>query len=473
MIDAQSPDLVRYLAEFGLSLSDLRPGQTAMFVAARNSAQYVEDLEVPVGSQLLDQSDTFLTEREADRILELTTYDAESLESHLPADEMDVCPIRSTEDLVRIFPVQWMLEETQPDAFYAKLAQQELLMPQWQRPAERPRDSRDDSPQRELVREAATAEAAKQHAYVLLDTSSTMQDHDRRGTVARGLALESLRKGYQQRAQLHVRPFTLDVGELSSGAGRDDFRTIARRITELPNAGQTRIQAALEQAVRDIRNGGACLGACIVLITDGISRLTQNPLGDERLHTFILGDLLEEQGAAGTIGTLRHWSHALHRIWKNRFAEILAPTERDCRAAGLELAIALRDARHDPSGAKAARARRLAENVRYLLQEYDRSLGKGAPIPPEIRALAAQLDDAEQTLGAGADEGPAMPGGQLSGSQPLPARRLGPSFLGELLPGRTGLWEHLVGLAVRAWRWAGRTCRALLRRKPADSRGRR
>ena len=36
-----------------------------------------------------------------------------------------------------------------PDAFYAKAAQRELLMPQWQHPTQRPEDSYDDSPDHE------------------------------------------------------------------------------------------------------------------------------------------------------------------------------------------------------------------------------------------------------------------------------------------------------------------------------------
>ena len=59
----------------------------------------------------------------------------------------------------------------------------------------------------------------------------------------------------------HFRPFTDQAADLSSGTSRDDFRTIVRRVIDIPNAGQTRIQQALEQAIHDVRNAGPCLRA--------------------------------------------------------------------------------------------------------------------------------------------------------------------------------------------------------------------
>ena len=59
-----------------------------------------------------------------------------------------------------------------------------------------------------------------------------MQDRDRRGTVARGLALEFLRQGRKQGAWLNLRPFAVEVGALSSGAG--DERSLQRALDQVP-----------------------------------------------------------------------------------------------------------------------------------------------------------------------------------------------------------------------------------------------
>ena len=399
-------DLIGYLAEFDLTLADLTAEQVSMFVAARNVAGYVKGLDAPVGSRRREGEEAALEVHQADKTVDLSTYDTEALQIHLPSDGMEVSPIRGVEDLSRIFPVQWLLEELQPDLFYAKLAQRELLMPEWQRPAPGA-DFEEEAPDRQRVDDEAAAESAKQHAYVLLDVSSTMQDRDRRGIVARGLALEFLRHGQKQGAWLNLRPFAVEVGTLSSGEGADAFRTITRRIIELPNLGQTRIQAALDQAVLDIRGAGPCRGASIILVTDGISRLLRNPLADEKLHTFILGDLFEDTDESGTITTLKQWSETFHHIWQNRCAEIVAPTLHDCQTAARLLEETLRQYRENPSPAAAARLDRLLKNVKYLVSEYRRRLGKRASVPAEVRLLDGSLIAAERTFQQAIDQSPA------------------------------------------------------------------
>ncbi len=463
----QSADLIRYLAEFDLSLVDLTAEQVAMFLAARNVAGYVKGLEAPVGSRRRERAEAVLHAQEADRTVDLATYDTAALDMQLPTDGMEVSQIRGVEDLSRIFPIQWLLEELRPDLFYAKLAQRELFMPQWQRLAPGPPDLEEETEDRRRTDEEAAAEWTKQHAYVLLDVSSTMRDRDRRGTVARGLALEFLRHGHEQGAWLNLRPFAVEVGTLSSGEGDDEFRAMARRIVDLANLGQTRIQTALEQAVADIRGAGPCRGADIMLITDGISRLLTNPLGDEKLHTFIVGDLFEEQAESGTISTLKLWSESFHRIWTNRFAEILAPTWQDCQAAGRFLQKVLEECRADPSRFDPPELDRLLKNVRYLVREFRRLLGKRAPAPPEVRALEGELAAAERRLRRALDQAPATAG------QDLPGPQQGP-FSWRWSAGRSsdgpresfGLWDYLKRLAIRAWDWTRRQYDARFRRRP-------
>ncbi len=208
----------------------------------------------------------------------------------------------------------------------------------------------------------------------------------------RGLALEFLRKGHAERARLTVRPFTDDVGDLLSGTSRDEFLQIVRQVVELPNRGQTRIQTALEHAVRDIRSEGPCLGASILLVTDGISRLTHNPLGEEKLHTFLLGDLFEETAGAGTVTTLKSWSQSFRRVWKSHFPEFLVPAWSDCESAMRFVQLLQADRGEDASGTRGGRIDRAVKNVRFLVDEFKRSLGKRAAIPAEVRALEEQLE---------------------------------------------------------------------------------
>lgn len=443
----ERPDLLSYLAGFGLTLADLEPHQAAMFVAARNLAEQVEGLDLPIASHDANDGDTTLADD--GQPVGLTAYQRDLDESPLPADEMELAPIRAIEDMARILPTQWLLEELWPEAFYAKLAERELLMPEWRQPTRDPRGESGNDTQHELVEAAAEADNARQHAYVLLDTSRSMKDHDRRGLVARGLALAFLRRGHEGRSQLHLRPFTARVGELLSGRGDEAFRAIVRRIIDLPHAGQTRIQAALEQAVADIRSGGPCLRADILLITDGMSRLGARPLDRERLHTFLVGDLCDVGDSNESVKTLKAWSHTFRRVWNSRFAEILAPTPADCLAAG-ELLQTLCD---DPVGLghRPATLDRVLANARSLLADLKRSLGKTATLPKELDGVERQLREADQMAAQ------ARANSQKTLSLAATDRRMHGAAGGRRSGGALGLvkinpWESVKRIATWIWR---------------------
>lgn len=453
-------DLVAFLGEFDLDLDELEPEHTSMFVAARNLVECIDDLAVPVGSPESPPAEPALAEEPTEEIVERLDCLSETLDSRLPTDEMDVSVLHATEDLPRIFPTQWLLEEFRPEVFYAKAAEGELFLPVWQSPRrDRPRDTV-DAPAGDLVDECVQAQQTRQHAYVLLDTSRTMADRDRRGTVARGLTLAFLLQGFRQRARLNVRPFTAEVGELSTGVGRDDFRAMACRVASLPNGGQTRIQTALEQAVADIRCSGPCRHADILLITDGLSRITRSPLAGEKLHTYLLGDLFENEETTSGLSTLKSWSTTFRRVWTNRFAEVLTPHWRDVKAAGAVLRSALERAEEPVSTDEAARLARLHASVKHLLHEYQRGLGKTDPLPAELGAIQELL---EQPMPA------AEPGGDVSelaepihrdramGEVRMRFRVTGFDLYGRRLPWWKVLWD-LVGRAARgmAARWTRR-----------------
>ncbi len=454
-------DLVRYLALFDLDLGQLEPEQVSMFIAARAASEYVEDLAIPIATRPKPDEETTVREIETELPIALTGYVSDPVGADLPSNDMDVTTIQSSEQLARIFPNQWLLEDVCPDAFYAKVAQRELLMPQWQRPTQNPEDSYDDSPDHERIEDEALPDTPKQHAYLLLDTSRTMCDHDRRGPVARGLALAFLLKGHQQRSQLNFRPFTDQAADLSSGTSRDDFHNIVRRVIDIPNAGQTRIQQALEQAVHDVRNDGPCLRADVMLISDGISRLTENPFRGEHLHTFLVSDLMAEDESTGIIRILRDWSRTFRRVWKSRFKEILSPTIVDLQAANAQLR-ALADGATDED---AARLHQMLENVKYLASELKRAAGKKAPVPPEVQAIERELATTEKQMPAP----PAAPTQSRSAESASPQGSMETSLTsgtamapaGESL----GLWKLVRRLAAGFWRMTvGRLVNVLRRR---------
>jgi plasmid stabilization system protein ParE len=461
-------DLVRYLAEFGLTLADLDPEQVLMFVAARNAARYLLQLEIPVALPREQQPGSGLRELESETRRRAATYFDDYLPAHVPDDQMGIGLIQGVEDLPRIFPTQWLLEEVCPPAFYAKLADNELFMPRWEQPTGNPQGGDDDARQWQLLDELAAAQATRHHAYVLLDTSRSMNDRDRRGTVARGLALAFLLHGHDRQAWLHVRPFAARVSELSSGAGNADFQAIARRVVELPNAGQTRIQFALEQATADVRTAGPCRRADILLITDGMSRLTRNPMVGERLHTFVLGNLPKKDRVSGAIATLKAWSQTFQHLWQHEFAETLIPRAGDVRAATAVLEHALAHSTDLSDPAAADRLRRIADNVQALLAEFDR-LGNPGTLSPEVREdVRRQLKRASQLLAGQSAPGSAKRPGRSAHRDAWD--RLPRLVLGGLAAGfgdRVLFWRYLRQLLQHLVQWLADVPRRRMRRLDA------
>ena len=92
-------DIVQYLAEFELTLADLEPQQVAMFVAARNSAKLVKDLEIPAAFLSRRDEAEGLREKEAEIPRTQTAYCSDFIRMHVPENEMSVGQIRGVQDL--------------------------------------------------------------------------------------------------------------------------------------------------------------------------------------------------------------------------------------------------------------------------------------------------------------------------------------------------------------------------------------
>ncbi len=323
--------LTAYLGSFGLRLGDVRPAQVPMFLVARKLARLVRELDIQVAGRPAGGEPLTLTVPQGLPGLPGHPEGVGGGVAGMPTDEVHLGFLRDTEELPGIFPEQWLMEEVAPDWFYAKLAARDLFLPQWQQ--EEPTGEAVSSPTGtgDLVPGHGKEDLRRQHAYLLLDVSGSMVDSDRRGTVARGLALAFVREGWRQGARLHLRPFATAVGDLLSGSSTAQFNKIVRQVISLENEGETALQDALEQAVADIRAGGRFARANIMLITDGVSRLGKSPLEGERLHCFVLG---ADQWCDGpvehdTIRKLKQWSATWHRLRTDCFRHLIAPDARD------------------------------------------------------------------------------------------------------------------------------------------------
>ncbi|RMG40239.1 MAG: VWA domain-containing protein [Candidatus Dadabacteria bacterium] len=334
-VGPEAETIAGYIAEFGIDISELNPRQLAMFIAARNLEDKIKDLKIPAAKVRTASGEMILVEHEVERVIEKTTYRDGEESTPTPDNSMDITPIETTEELPRVLPTEWMLEEEMPDEFYRRLADKTLLRPDWRRPVRTPVKSYETIKEIEVHEEPAPPQYEKQHAYVLLDTSGSMNNDDGRAIIACGLTLAFLRQGHKQNARLAIRTFTDSPHDLSAGRGEEALEEIARRIISSRPWGGTDIRMAIVDAVRDIQGGGEYSRADILLITDGLSYLDGNPLGDIKLHTFIIGDVFDglsiesRKSVESALRTLKRWSKTFKHIKASENSELLKLNKED------------------------------------------------------------------------------------------------------------------------------------------------
>lgn len=283
------PGVEGLLTDFGFHPTDrLTDDQIVVLSLTREMRKYVEKLKIPVSTRTRQDQTMIKVEREVEEVIEKTSYKDVHEVREIPADSMDVGQISEVNQLPSALPTELLAADIAPELFLKKLVDGELLRREWREPTKIPYTTQQTIKVKKIVEEPAPPEEEKQHAVVLLDISGSMQTEGR-WAVARALALEFLRFGYQKRAMLAIRPFGSYPDDASSGQSLADLNKITRRLLNLGSDGGTDIQRALATGVADIKKGGKFDRADILLISDGDDRLYSNPLGDIKLHSVIVG----------------------------------------------------------------------------------------------------------------------------------------------------------------------------------------
>ncbi len=151
--------------------------------------------------------------------------------------------IRGIADLSQILPTQWLLEDVCPDLFYAKLAQRDLLMPRWRQPSGSYEDGGGEVAGQGAGRAAGSESARRSSMRICCWTR-----RERCATATAGapspaawLWRSFARAMPSGRGSICV-PSRPTWANSLPAVTADDFHAIVRRVIELPNSGQTRIQ---------------------------------------------------------------------------------------------------------------------------------------------------------------------------------------------------------------------------------------
>jgi hypothetical protein len=327
--------LASYAHSFGIDITELRPGAVKALLWARYFEDIVKKIKIPIAQEERRENTFVRVEREVDEDIPKTTYEKRETLSSIPTDNYTLGQLLDASRLPSMVRSEWLKEEVDPTLFMRQLTTGGLMEQQWMENTEQPKESFETVKVKKLFVEPAPPIVHRPHAYVLLDVSGSIRDRE---AVSKGLGLAYLKYAHEQRAQMYLRKFDDSVGPALTGIQLQELRRIALDIFKPQGGGGTEIEEALRCAVRDIRQTGSTTPGDILLITDGLSSLTDNPLINLKnpaknvlLHTILLTDQGTEWGQeeAQALATLKSWSSSLFEIHENDSSYLKTPITKE------------------------------------------------------------------------------------------------------------------------------------------------
>jgi len=327
-------NLPNFIGYSGLKLEDISPSQLSYFLAARALVPLIHELELPSTQSLAAQEKHSKFFNQSSNSLPNSQME---FQRH-PSDLFTFGAAKVSE-LKYVLPHQLCY----PEETLLYLLQNGKI--QRRKMIKISEEASNENRNRET--ELGSADSSKiscsaQRAYLLLDVSQSMNGDrspdrkvpDRRGVIARGLGLAFIYDAKERETQVHFRPFSTAVGKRASARVSREMAPIVSELIQLSNLGSTALQAGLEAAAKDLFEIDQGARVDIMLITDGISHLSGNPVVGKHLHTFLIGDSVppSSKGQGGVLDKLTDWSETFKRIWDQQFAEFLAPRADDIYA---------------------------------------------------------------------------------------------------------------------------------------------
>lgn len=309
-----------FASQFGIhDLGEVSEGQLMAIVAARNTAPIIDLLRIPSGKSRLGAAG-------------LATYDLHRRKTSLgpmlsellasaPTSEQEWEVLRDPEDIPQAIPEDLLLRRLAPQEFLRRLTEGELIRSAWVQDDDETTATQEIETQDQSSRpeEGSTSEDARPYGYLLLDASESMgSGRDRRDEVARGLALAYLLSQFESGNPTVLYLFRHELSPVFGGESRTAFESAVCAILSHSHEGMTNLQGALKLLSDAMRVHHSRVD--IALITDGVTRLTANPVEGSHLHTFLVGVRPEEFDKFGaeqyqeSLIQLRSWSDFMFRI---------------------------------------------------------------------------------------------------------------------------------------------------------------
>ncbi len=331
--------LPNYASLFHLSFETLNAEQLCILLAARNMEARLNMLShtpLAFGATETSSQDSLLAQ---EGTLELNSQ-TEERPYTLPTDSLTVSQTRGMQDIPDLLPHQWAYEDVAPLLFLQGVMSGRLLRTEYLETAASQAEDVQTQEVGNFLKGNYQAVDTYEEAMILLDASSSMDNYDRRGVVAKGTALAFLRRARERGFPLHYAPFRTDMEDAVTARTPAEFQGITNNIIGLKNDGTTNIQRALSSASDRVLQTPDLKHCDLLLITDGLSKLTERPSEKVRLHSVLIGDIrkrthwknkvdleLDEQ-----VEKLKEWSTSSIRIEQKGLRGALKLTEQDLKA---------------------------------------------------------------------------------------------------------------------------------------------
>lgn len=357
-----------FMSECGiLDIGELNFDQLKAFIAARRLAGTIDLLRIPSGKSHTRPNYAFNRPHTSINVA-LRDYLTPS-----PADEYEIGVLRDPEDIPLAVPEDLLLRRKAPKEFLRRLTTGELLRNAYLQAEIDP--LRWEPTPEEASQEEHQQEDLRPRGYLLLDASESMgTSRDPRGSVARGLAIAFLWSQYESGNPSFLRFFSGHLSEPYGGSTRREFlAAIAEALTH-SNSGMTSLQNSLGELCKSQLGAGGRVD--IVLITDGLTRLTEDPTHSSHLHTYLLGerpeqfDRFSDKQYEASLHALEDWSDHFFFIGPDHIAEAVVPRLRDVFDVGRGLASVERELRTASSAAKIDRIKNRLRNIEFFASLY-------------------------------------------------------------------------------------------------------
>jgi hypothetical protein len=277
---AKAPNVQELAKELGLKFEELSYRDLSALVAACNVENYIVNLK---GSTIIDQINKDANNSNQQNIgspEQQLTSPENNIDTVMFLNN-EIRPARSLSDLPYVLPQQRrllkkgsLLTQLSSGRFFVRTIEAEIFQ---------------SKHNQESIAKNSQSQGIFPEARILFDTSKSMNNHDFRALVALGLGLSYLRHAFQLNAHVSIDFFqeqiksTLDSEKLS----RHEFLT---KFLQVAFNGTTNLQRVLNQA-SEVADSSSKEKIDTILITDGLSEVSQKPSSKILLHTFLLGDL--------------------------------------------------------------------------------------------------------------------------------------------------------------------------------------